>query len=227
MKRRATAVAGIFMGLTLVGLPMRGTAAPAAGFAPPPPSRELPPLQLVQRIPVPDVSGRIAMIDPATEVRVGKELKTAGGHAESFQLEKKGTRIFVNVPDDSDAVEVLDRKDGKLTKWSLNGAKANFPMALDEASHRLFVITRRPPLLIVLDTDTGKEVARLPTLAASDDVYFDAARKRIYVIGGAVFIPAFHQTDANHYQMKADISTNVGVLTGVFFGKNLYVRLTA
>ena len=333
MKTRATAVAGIFMGLTLVGLSMRGAAAPAAGPAPAP--RELPPLQLVQRIPVPDVSGRIdhftvypkarllifaalgnntveiantfdgrvvqrlkglkepqgvlyvpgfdkifaanagagtvsvfdgktfalrktievgedpdnlrwdeaakrvfvgyggdgtggvAMIDPMTEARVGKDLKTAGGHAESFQLEKKGTRIFVNVPDDSDAVEVLDRKDGKLTKWSLNGAKANFPMALDEASHRLFVITRRPPLLVVLDTDTGKEVARLPTVAASDDVYFDAERKRIYVIGGEGFIRVFQQTDANHYQMKADIPTAVGVRTGVFFGNNLYVGVPA
>ena len=113
-----------------------------------------------------DGTGGVAMIDPASEARIGKDLKTAGGHAESFQLEKKGTRIFVNVPDDSDAVEVLDRKDGRLTKWSLNGAKANFPMALDED-----IVTgclSSPAgrlLLIVLDTNTGKEVARLPSVA--------------------------------------------------------------
>jgi len=174
-----------------------------------------------------DGTGAVAMIDPATETHVGKDLKTGGGHPESFQLEKKGSRIFVNVPADADAVEVLDRKDGKLTKWSLNGAKANFPMALDEDSHRLFVITRRPPLLIVLDTDTGKEVARLPTVAASDDVYYDAERKRIYVIGGEGFIRVFQQSDPNRYQMKADIPTAVGVRTGLFFGTNLYVGVPA
>ncbi len=174
-----------------------------------------------------DGTGAVAAIDPATETHVGKDLKTGGGHPESFQLEKKGSRIFVNVPADADSVEVLDRKDGKLTKWSLNGAKANFPMALDEDNHRLFVVTRRPPLLIVLDTDTGKEVARLPTVAASDDLYYDAERKRIYVIGGEGFIRVYQQNDANRYQVKADIPTTVGTRTGVFFGNNLYVGVPA
>jgi DNA-binding beta-propeller fold protein YncE len=174
-----------------------------------------------------DGTGAIAMIDPATESRVGTDLKTGGGHPESFQLEKKGTRIFANVPDDADSVEVIDRKDGKLTKWSLNGAKANFPMALDEDNHRLFVITRRPPLLIVLDTDTGKEVARLPSVAASDDLYYDAERKRVYAIGGEGFVRVYQQNGPNRYQIKADIPTAVGVRTGFFIGNTLYVGVPA
>src|SRR5467141_2374490 len=108
------------------------------------------------------IVGGIAMIDAATEAHVEKDLKGSGGHSESFQLEKKGARVFVNVPDDSSVVNVIDRKTGELTKWELNGAKANYPMALDEDDHRLFVVTRRPPLVIVLDTDSGKEVARVP-----------------------------------------------------------------
>src|SRR6266516_5657899 len=108
------------------------------------------------------IVGGIAMIDAATEAHVEKDLKGSGGHSESFQLEKKGSRIFVNVPDDGSVVNVIDRNTGALTKWGLNGAKANYPMALDEDDHRLFVVTRRPPLLIVLDTDTGKEVTRVP-----------------------------------------------------------------
>ena len=174
-----------------------------------------------------DGTGAIAMIDPATETHVGTDLKTGGGHPESFQLEKKGTRIFVNVPDDSDSVEVIDRKDGKLTKWGLNGAKANFPMALDEDNHRLFVVSRRPPLLIVLDTETGKEVARLPSVAASDDLYYDAARKRVYAIGGEGFVRVYQQNGPNRYQIRADIPTTVGVRTGFFIGNTLYVGVPA
>jgi DNA-binding beta-propeller fold protein YncE len=170
-----------------------------------------------------DGTGAIAVIDPSTEARAGKDLKTGGGHPESFQLEKKGSRIFVNVPDDDNVIEVLDRKGGALTKWQLNGAKANFPMALDEDNHRLFVITRRPPLLIVLDTDTGKEVARVPAAASCDDVYFDAERKRIYAIGGEGFINVFQQNDPDHYAPTANIPTAVGVRTGIFFGASLYV----
>src|ERR1700688_659190 len=57
MKNSVGAVSGVFVGLTMTGLSAGGAAAPQS--APQAPARELPPLQLVQRIPVPDVSGRI------------------------------------------------------------------------------------------------------------------------------------------------------------------------
>jgi DNA-binding beta-propeller fold protein YncE len=173
------------------------------------------------------IVGGIAMIDAATEAHVGENLKGSGGHSESFQLEMKGSRIFVNVPDDDSVVNVIDRKTGALIKWGLNGAKANYPMALDEDDHRLFVVTRRPPLVVVLDTDTGKEVARVPVGGSCDDVYFDSARKRIYAIAGEGFISAIQQNDPNHYALSANIPTAVGVRTGIFYGTSLYVGVPA
>jgi DNA-binding beta-propeller fold protein YncE len=173
------------------------------------------------------IVGGIAMLDAATEAHVDKDLKGSGGHSESFQLEKKGSRVFVNVPEDGSVVNVIDRKTGGLTKWELNGAKANYPMALDEDDHRLFVVTRRPPLLMVLDTDTGKEIARVPVGGSCDDVYFDADRKRIYALGGEGFISVVQQVDPNRYTLSANIPTTVGVRTGVFFGTSLYVAVPA
>ena len=158
------------------------------------------------------IVGGIAMIDAATETHVGKDLKGSGAHSESFQLEKKGSRVFVNVPDDNSIVNVIDRKTGELTKWGLNGIKANYPMALDEDDHRLFVVTRRPPLVVVLDTDTGKQLATV-----------DAERKRIYALGGEGFISAIQQNDPDHYKLISNIPTAVGVRTGIFFGTSLYV----
>ncbi|HEV2201443.1 MAG TPA: hypothetical protein VGR73_16615 [Bryobacteraceae bacterium] len=172
------------------------------------------------------IVGGIAMIDAATETHVGENLKGSGAHSESFQLEKKGTRVFVNVPDDTN-VNVIDRKTGALAKWELNGAKANYPMALDEDDRRLFVVTRRPPLLVVLNTDTGKEVARVPVGGSCDDVYFDAERKRIYALGGEGFISVVQQNDPDHYALSANIPTTVGVRTGIFFGASLYVAVPA
>ena len=173
------------------------------------------------------IVGGIAMIDAATEARVGKVLKGSGGHSESFQLEKKGSRVFVNVPDDDSVVNVIDRKTGELTKWGLNGVKANYPMALDEDNRRLFVVTRRPPFVMVLDTDTGKEVARVPVGGSCDDVYFDAERKRIYALGGEGFISVVQQNDPDHYTLAANIPSAVGVRTGIFFGNSLYVGVPA
>lgn len=173
------------------------------------------------------IVGGIAMIDAVTETHVGKDLKGSGGHSESFQLEKKGSRIFVNVPDDGSVVNVIDRKTGELTKWGLNGVKANYPMALDEDNHRLFVVTRRPPFLMVLDTDTGKEVARVPVGGSCDDVYYDAERKRIYALGGEGFISVVQQNDPDHYTLSANIPSAVGVRTGIFYGSSLYVGVPA
>jgi DNA-binding beta-propeller fold protein YncE len=172
------------------------------------------------------IVGGIAMIDAVAEAHVG-DLKGSGGHSESFQLEKKGSRVFVNVPDDDSVVNVIDRKTGELTKWALNGVKANYPMALDEDNHRLFVVTRRPPFLMVLNTDNGKEVARVPVGGSCDDVYFDVERKRIYALGGEGFISVIQQNDPDHYSLSANIPSAVGVRTGIFFGTSLYVGVPA
>jgi DNA-binding beta-propeller fold protein YncE len=80
-------------------------------------------------------------------------------HPESFQLEQSGTRLFVNVPDKKE-IEVIDvPKRTVLARWPVSSAQGNFPMALDEAHHRLFVATRTPSRMLVFDTQTGKEVA--------------------------------------------------------------------
>jgi DNA-binding beta-propeller fold protein YncE len=170
------------------------------------------------------VKGGIAMIDAATEAHVG-DLKGSGGHTESFQLEKNGSRVFANVPGDGSVVNVIDRKTGALSKWDLNAARANFPLILNEANHRLFVITRAPPLVVVLNTDTGKEVARVRVKAASDDAYFDTARKRIYVICGEGYISVIEQNDPDHYTLIENIPTITGARTGGLLGANLYVAV--
>jgi hypothetical protein len=169
--------------------------------------------------------GGIAIIDAATEAHVG-DLKGSGGHTESFQLEKNGSRVFANVPRDG-VINVIDRKTGTLTNWSLKGAKGNFPMALDESDHRLFVVTRRPALLVVLNTDTGKEVARVAVKALADDAYFDAAYKRIYVLCGEGYVSVIQQSDPNHYVLLENVPTITGARTGTLLGTNLYVAVPA
>jgi DNA-binding beta-propeller fold protein YncE len=172
------------------------------------------------------VVGGIMVLDATTEAHVA-DIKGSGGHTESFQLEKNGSRIFANVPADGSVVNVIDRKTGGLAKWELNGAKGNYPMILDEANHRLFVVTRSPPLVVVLDTGTGREVARVRVKAASDDAYFDAARKRIYVICGEGYISVIQQNDPDHYSLIENIATITGARTGGLLGANLYVGVPA
>ncbi len=48
-----------------------------------------------------------------------------------------------------------------LAKWPMTAAAKCFPMALDEANHRIFAGCRQPAKLLVLDMETGKAIAQL------------------------------------------------------------------
>ena len=157
--------------------------------------------------------GALAEIDE--EGNKGGEIKL-DAHPESFQLEKGSPRIYVNLPK-SRKVAVVDReKRTIIATWPLGMTLANYPMALDEADHRLFVITRCPARLLVFDTNTGKTVQRLPAVGDCDDVYYDQNRKRIYAIGGEGAISVFDQQDPDHYKESARITTVKGTRTGFF-----------
>ena len=172
--------------------------------------------------------GGIAMIDPKTDERIGQVYKTEG-HPESFQVEASGGHIFANVPDAGNVVESIDRKTGAVTKWPLKGLRGNYAMALNEEDHRLFTITRKTPMLVVFNTETGNEVARLRAAGECDDAYFDAGRKRVYVIGAEGFISVFQQNDPDHYELVGNVPSAVGIRTGYFYTKRdrLYVGIPA
>ncbi len=137
-------------------------------------------------------------------------------HPESFRLEEHGPRIFVNLPNAGHTIAVVDRtKRSVIATWNLEAA-ANFPMALDEAEHRLFVATRRPARLVVLDTTSGKQVASYPAVGDADDLFYDAAHKRIYISGGEGFIDVFDQRDPDNYQPTGRIPTASGARTSFF-----------
>src|SRR5947199_2167665 len=137
--------------------------------------------------------GGLAIIDSLTFKQVGAIKLDA--HPESFQLEKTGPRIFVNVPG-AKQIAVVDRKTERVTgKWPLGRFEANFPMALDQGGHRLFVGCRKPATLIVFDTDSGKLVANVSISADTDDLFYDGELKRLYISCGQGFIDVIQQMD--------------------------------
>lgn len=159
-------------------------------------------------------SGALAIIDATSSDLVG-EIKLKG-HPESFQLEKSGPRIFVNIPT-SQQIVVLDReKRAVITSWPTGGASANYPMALDEEHHRLFVGFRKPARVAVFDTESGKNVANLDSAGDADDVFYDSSTRRIYVSGGEGFLSIFQQKDADHYEQTGRIPTAAGARTSLF-----------
>src|SRR6266516_857362 len=159
-------------------------------------------------------SGGIAVVNAPDGKQIGSIKLSA--HPEAFELEKTGKRIFANVPN-SRHVAVIDRdKSAVVAIWKTDLAFANFPMALDEAHHSLFIGCRMPSKLVVLNTDSGDVVAKIDISGDPDDVFYDRKRHRIYAICGAGKVDIIEQTDANNYKALTKIDTANGVRTGLF-----------
>jgi DNA-binding beta-propeller fold protein YncE len=159
-------------------------------------------------------SGGIAVVSAVDCKQVGS-IKLAA-HPEAFELEKHGKRIFANVPN-ARQVAVIDRGKGDVVaRWETDLAFENFPMALDETNHRLFVACRLPAKLVVLDTDSGRIVAKIDISGDPDDLFYDGKRRRIYAICGAGKIDIINQSDANTYKAFAKVDTASGARTGLF-----------
>jgi DNA-binding beta-propeller fold protein YncE len=161
----------------------------------------------------PEGSGALAFID--TNGKQSGDI-VVDAHPESFQLEKNGTRVFINVPDKKE-IQVADVvKKTTLARWPTTAATTCFPMAFDEAHQRLFVGCRMPARLLVYDTASGKLVASPEIVTDTDDLFYDAARGRVYIIGGQGFIDVLRQKDADHYERIARYATPAGTRTGLF-----------
>ena len=156
----------------------------------------------------------LGVVDVSTGTKVA-DIKLSG-HPESFQLEENGQMIFVNVPTASH-IAAVDRDKGSVVEtWPLSDATENFPMALDEANHRLFVGTRSPAELLILDTETGELITSLDTSGDADDIFYDAKNKRIYISGGEGAISVFEQTEPDDYRLMGKVDTVEGARTSLF-----------
>lgn len=172
-------------------------------------------------------SGALRLLRDDTAEAAG-DIKLAG-HPESFQLESGGPRVFVNIPT-AQHVAVVDRAKGTVVAtWPLARAGKNFPIALDEKGARLFVGARAPAVMLVYDTASGKIVARVPIGGDTDDLFYDAARRRVYVICGEGRVDVFRQETPDRYVPEVSIKTSPRARTGLFVPEQerLYVAAPA
>jgi DNA-binding beta-propeller fold protein YncE len=166
-----------------------------------------------RRIYVAAVGGLFA-VDPVSGKALGRI--PIDGHPESFQLETSGSRTYANLPGLlSSQIVAGDRRTMATDARSDPGCGANYPMALDEATSRLFIGCRRPARLAVVDVHTGTPVASVEIVADTDDLFYDAERRRVYVIGGEGFVDVFERQGDTMRRVDR-IATRAGARTGLW-----------
>ena len=137
-------------------------------------------------------------------------------HPESFEVEKNGNRIFVNLPGAQKVAVVNGAMQTVVETWWVRDSIDNFPMALDETNHRLFSGCRKPSRIVVLDTLSGNDVVTVDVSKDVDDLFYDASRKQIYASCGEGFIDVITQTDADTYELRQRIPTTKDARTSWF-----------
>jgi DNA-binding beta-propeller fold protein YncE len=157
---------------------------------------------------------KINIIDAKAFKLVG-DITLPGNHSEAMAITRDGKKMYVNLtgPKEVGVVDLATRE--LVARWPITGAETPNSMALDEPHHRLFIATRNPPKFHVFDTDTGKIVTTAPCSAFNDDMWFDAARKRIY-LSGSEATTVLEQKDADHYEFVTEVKTGYRAKTSLY-----------
>jgi len=157
---------------------------------------------------------KINIVDTRSFKLVG-DITLPGNHSEAMAISRDGKKMYVNLTGPKE-VGVVDLATRELTaRWPITGAETPNSMALDEPNHRLFIATRNPPKFFVFDMNTGKIVTTAPIAAFNDDMWFDAARKRIY-LSGSETTTVLAQKDADHYEFVAEVTTGYRAKTSFY-----------
>src|SRR6266851_3740733 len=159
-------------------------------------------------------SGGLAIIDTRNNKHIA-DIKT-DARPGGIKTEKSRPRVFITLAGAANLGVVDLKKREQITAWSA-GVQTNVALALDESHHRLFDGVRDPATLIVLDTESGKQVSKLEGVSGIDDLWYDAAHKRVYASGGrgfeVGFVYAYQQKDADHYELIGRVPTAPGAGT--------------
>lgn len=163
-------------------------------------------------------SGALVVVDTRTGAHIG-DIKT-DARPGGIKFDKSNSQIYVTLTGSS-KLGVLDRKKRvQVTTWTVAGVPGNVALAIDEKHHRLFAGSRMPPLLTVLDTESGKTVMQIEGVEGIDDLWYDAVHQRIYASGGRGFdvgsVYVYQQTGADQYKLMGKVPTAPGAGTSLW-----------
>lgn len=147
-------------------------------------------------------SKNLSIIDPAQNKLL--DSVDLGGKPETAVSNGAG-RLYVNIEDKNEIVEVDTKTFKVLNRWSIAPADGPTGLALDKTTHRLFAGCDK--VLVVLDAVSGKVVDTLTIGNGCDGVAFDPATKNIYTSNGEGTITVIHEDKADKYTVVENIPT--------------------
>lgn len=127
-----------------------------------------------------DDGTNVWVIDPVTAMVTGSI--TIPGVPEFMVYDESADRIYVNIKT-KDVVAVIDPATNRVVaQWATGSAKEPHGMAIDTASHRIFVAGGNGKL-VAISTKTGSVVGAVDIAVKVDQIAFDALGSLVYCAG--------------------------------------------
>ncbi|MBZ5500181.1 MAG: YncE family protein [Acidobacteriia bacterium] len=134
-----------------------------------------------------------------------------GGAPEFAAADGKG-KVFINLEDKGETVKIDPIALKVEARWSLKPCDTPTSMAIDTATHRLF-IGGRNKMMAVVDTDTGKVVTTMPIGDKVDVAAFEIVTKLIFFSNGDGTVNNFREYAPDRYTAVTTLMTEPGAKT--------------
>ena len=137
-------------------------------------------------------------------------------HPEALEIDPQNHRVFANIAESNEVVVIDTAAKEIVMHWKLTKAADNVPMAFDAEHQLLYVACRTPGMLIALDAVSGKEISSQPAAGGADDLFYDPALRRVYLISGTGEVDAYQVDDARNLHPLEVLHTASGAKTALF-----------
>jgi DNA-binding beta-propeller fold protein YncE len=160
----------------------------------------------------------ISVIDTGS-LEVRGEIRLDADKLEATQIDPNTPRMFANLPG-KNQIAVIDLNSRRVvTTWSVAPGKSNMSLAYDPALRRLYVGCRDTEVrgqIVVLDATNGKRITSLPIGGWTDQIEWDAARKRLYTSCGTGQVFTYQLEPGGKYRELPTVDTAILAKTSLF-----------
>ena len=134
-----------------------------------------------------------------------------GGKPEFAASDGKGM-VYVNIEDKSEVAAIDAKTLTVKSRWSIAPGEEASGMAMDVKTRRLFIVCSNQKM-IVMNADSGKVVADLPTGNGTDAAGFDPQTKLAFSSNGEGTLTVVREDDKDKFSVVENVKTERGART--------------
>jgi DNA-binding beta-propeller fold protein YncE len=160
----------------------------------------------------------ISIIDTVREEKVG-DIRIGAPVLEAMLIDHAKNRLYINLPESSSIAVVDLQKRTVIATWPLTKGKKNMAFAFDPEHHLLYVGCRDTDVrgsIVIVNTQTGKELARLPIGGWVDSMFYDPETNRIYASSGVGEVFTYERQPDGTYKALEPVDTAVMAKTSLY-----------